>query len=350
MFNKIFYSIVIAIFLFLAVGLFLPNEVHVERHIEIQRPAATVFTVVNSYRSFQSWSPWAQRDPGAVYELSGPDQGRGAKMSWRGDPRLVGSGWQQITESQPNSLVRMHLEFDQQGGADSYFQVAETAEGVLLTWGFDTDLSEGQGWLGGLLARYFGLFFDSWIGGDYEAGLARLKALLEAMPAADFSDLEIELIDVEPQAILYVNAATAGASDDPGGGLAAAYREISALMKEHGIERAGQPLAITRMHEGNVYAIEGAIPVRLADPDLLQNGELTGRVRAGQSPGGRAVRVVHHGPYDQMSPSYEKLAAWLAAHGMPEARVSWEQYISNPGETADGDLVTHIYYLLDSEP
>jgi len=350
MFNKVIYSIVIAAFIFISIGLFLPSKVHVERQIDIQRPAVTVFTVVNSYRSFQSWSPWSERDPNAIYEFSGPEQGRGARMGWSGDPRLVGSGWQEITESLPNSLVRMQLEFEGQGRAESYFLVHETVDGVVLTWGLDTDLSEGQGWFGGLLARYFGLFFDSWIGSDYETGLARLKALLESLPAADFSDLEVEPVEVEPQPILYVSNSVTDGSQDLGNNLAAAYREISAFMKAHGIEMAAQPLAITRIHDDDGYEVEAAIPVRSEDSDRLQGIGISGRVRVGQSPAGRALRVIHHGPYTQMAPSYEKLSAWLAAHGLPEGRISWEQYISDPGDTADSDLVTHIYYLLENEP
>jgi effector-binding domain-containing protein len=349
MFNKIAYSIVIAIFIFVALGLFLPGKVHVERHIEIQRPASTVYTVLNSYRTFTSWSPWSQRDPGAVYEYSGPERGRGAKMSWSGDPRLVGSGWQEITESQPFSLVRMHLEFDQQGTANSYFQIDEKGDGVALTWGFDADLLEGQGWFGGLVARYFGLFFDTWIGSDYEAGLVRLKTLLESMPAADFSDLEVEVIEVRPEAILYVSTTAASGSDDLASSLAAGYREIIAFMTEHGIEMAAQPLAITRIHDDESYHVEAAIPVRLEGLDRLQDSGAAGRVRVGRSPAGRALRVIHHGPYDRMAPTYERLAAWMAAHGMAEGRAFWEQYISDPGVTADPDLVTHIYFLLENE-
>ena len=335
--------------LFLAIGVFLPNNVHVERRVEIQRPAATVFAVLNSYRSFPSWSPWSRRDPGAVYELSGPERGLGARMSWSGDPRLVGSGWQEITASRPNSLVRMHLEFEQQGSADSYFQLDETPNGVVLAWGFDADLSEGQGWLGGLLARYFGLFFDSWIGSDYEAGLIRLKSLLESLPEADFADLEVEVIDVEGLTILYVRSSASRESNDLGSSLANAYQEISAFMKANDIEMAAQPLAITRIHDDNRYEVEAAIPVSLDGPRPLPEAETAGRVRLGQSPAGRAVRVIHHGPYDRMAPLYEKLAAWMAAHGVREGRVSWEQYISDPGETVEEELVTHIYYLLEHD-
>ncbi len=173
--------------------------------------------------------------------------------------------------------------------------------------------------------------------------------MLESMPAADFSDLEVEIIEVEPQTILYVTSTAEGESSDLGSNLATAYQEITAFMAEHAIGMAAQPLAITRVHDDQRYDVEAAIPVLLESPELLQDAAAGSRVRIGRSPAGRALRVVHHGPYDRMAPSYEKLAAWMAAHGMAEGRVSWEQYISDPGETADTDLVTHIYFLLDDE-
>lgn len=344
MLKKVSYSIVIAIFIFFFIGIFLPRQVHIERQIEIQRPAATVFTVVNSYRTFPLWSPWADRDPGARYEFSGPVAGVGAKMSWSGDPRLVGEGWQEITESKPYSLVRMHLDFAQQGQAASYLQIEGSAGTARVTWGFDTDLLEGQSWFAGLLARYFGLFFDKWIGTDYEAGLARLKALVESMPSADFADLEVEIVQVEPANILYVRSTAAGNSANFDSSLAAAYREIAAFMAANDIELAGQPMTITRIRGQHGYEVEAAIPV-IPKEDV----EPFGRVLAGSSPSGRALRVIHRGPYDLMAPKYEKVTAWMAARGLTEGPVSWEQYISDPGETPADALITHIYFLLEDD-
>ena len=378
MFKKIFYAIVVAIVLFVVVGLFLPRHVHVERSIDIQRPTATVFTVLNSYRSFAAWSPWAQRDPNAVYELTGPEAGPGARLSWTGDPRLVGTGWQEIVASQPNSLVRMQLDFDQQGVAESSFHIRPSEAGTHLTWGFDTDLLAEQSWFGGLVARYFGLFFDQWIGTDYEQGLARLKAHVESMPAADFSDLEVEIVEVEPADILYVTSEVGPGASDITAGLATAYQEITAYMAERGIERAAQPMAITRIGDQGRYEVEAAIPVNFpqaepviapeaqADPgpaaavaetqSQIAAGQIAAseaapasRVRVGLSPAGRAVRVVHRGPYERMGPTYEKLAAWIAAHAMIEGRVSWEQYISDPGETPQDELITHIYFRIGDD-
>ena len=341
MFIKVFYGVVIALVIFIVTGLFLPRTVHVERSIEIDRPASTLFTLLNSFRTFSAWSPWSDRDPSIAYQYSGPATGTGAHMNWSGDPRLSGSGWQEIIESKPPSLVRMQLDFEQQGRANSYFQIDRTSAGAMVTWGFDANLVEGQGFFGSLMARYFGLFFDRWVGSDYERGLARLKAFAESLPAIDFSDLEVETVVAEPLEILYIATDSRQMAGGVAVSLAAAYQEITTFMAEHSIEIQSQPMAITRAWDAQDYEFDAAIPVSTTDVVL------SGNVRAGKSPSGPAVRVVYRGPYDRMSSSYEKLAAYMAVHGLKEGRVSWEHYISDPGQTPADEIITHIYFLLE---
>lgn len=342
MFRKVFYTIVTIMLLFISVGYFLPSEVHVERSISIDRPAPTVFAMLNGWHTFNTWSPWAAQDPSATYTLSGPATGVGARMEWIGDPRLSGKGAQEIIASDPYRLVRFRLNFDQEGEAIAYFALEELVSGTRVTWGFDTDLTEGQSFLSGIAARYFGLFFDRWIGADFEKGLANLKTFAESLPNVDIYGLDVEILDVEPVEILYIET---GSRQDPGdiaNALSGAYQQIMGYINGHGLRTAAQPMAITRAWDENGYAFDAAIPVELRD-DI----EPEGQVKAGLSPSGRAVRVVHHGPYDQMMPTYEKLAAYMAAHGLNEGSVSWEQYISDPGITPDDELITHIYFLLE---
>ena len=321
-------------------GLFLPREIHVERSIAINRPAATLFTLLNSYRSFNQWSPWAQRDPDASYEFSGPGEGVGARMSWSGDPAQVGTGWQEITVSIPYQKVGMHLDFGAQGIADSYFEIRGDTLGSSVTWGFDTDVTSDQGFFGALMGRYFGLFLDKWVGSDYEQGLEAFKQYAETLPAADFSNADIQLIDVEPAEILYVSGQTSREPDDIAAALASAYGEITAYLADNGIEMTGQPMAITRAWDETGYQFEAAIPVKNV------TAPLAGNVMAGQSPAGRAVRMVHIGPYSQIQAGYEKMSAWMAANGLTEGSLSWEHYISDPGQTPEDEIITHIYFLV----
>jgi len=344
MFNKILYSFVITVIIFLITGLFLPKTAHVERTIGIDRPAATVFTLVDGFGKFAAWSPWSERDPDVAYSFSGPVAGPGAQMSWKGDPRLVGTGTQTITASIPWSLVRMQIDFEQLGKASSYFQIDESGHGSNLTWGFDVNLVEGRGFFTGFLNRYFALFFDAWMGADYEQGLSRLKSLAESMPAADFSDIDVEFVQAEPLDILYVAKNSRQAAGGVSPGLAAAYREITALMAEHSIEMTSQPMAIHRTLDAENHEFDAAIPVSETDIPLSRN------VQAGKSPAGPAIRVIYRGSYAQVGLIYEKLAAYMAVHDIEKGRVSWEHYISDPARTSPNDAITHIYQLIKNPP
>lgn len=341
MIRRILYLVVIALTLFVGVALVLPAQVHVERSIEIHRPVSTVFSIVNGFETFSAWSPWLLRDPVMQYEVSGPDSGPGARLEWTGAPRRVGSGWQEISYSEPYRLVRVDVQLDQQSIARMSFLVERIAGGARLTWGFDQDLSAGKGITGGILAPYFGLFVDRWIGTNYERGLLRLKQFAETLPAVDFAGLVIEMVDVEPLDILYIPVDGPMEQAGLAGDMASAFGEISAYMIEKGLAMSSQPMAITRSWDEKGFRIDAAIPVQRVDIPV------EGKVRWGQSPSGRAVRLIHRGPYDRMAPSYEKLAAYMAVHGLNEGRISWEHYVSDPLETSPGQLLTHIYFLVD---
>jgi effector-binding domain-containing protein len=327
---------------FVVTGYLLPKQVHIERSITVERPASMMFEILNGYRHFNEWSPWAKRDPKALFSISGPESGVGARLSWDGDPQLVGSGWQEIVASKPYEQIDIKLDFDAQGVADTGFILLAQGDETTVTWFFDSDLTEGVNMLDSFLARYFGLLFDRWVGGDYEQGLVNLKAYAESLPVSDFSQLKIERVNVVAQDILYVNT---GSSQDPSDialAMSEAYAEISEFMNENGITMSGQPMAITRAWEEGSYRFDAAIPVSSIPFDLV------GNIESGRSPEGPAVRAIHHGAYDQLMPTYAKLAAYISAHGLRQGEVSWEHYISDPGATTTMDRITHVYIMLEN--
>jgi len=328
---------------FVVTGYSLPRQVHVERSITIERPVSMLFEILNGYRHFNQWSPWAKRDPDALFTISGPETGVGARMSWSGDPQLVGSGWQEIIASKPFEQIDIRLDFDAQGVADTGFKLIAQGNKTTVTWFFDSDLTEGVNFLDAFLARYFGLLFDRWVGGDYEEGLANLKSYAESLPVSDFTQLEIDRVDVVAQDIIYI---TTSSSQDPADialAMSAAYAEISEFMNQNGTSMSGQPMVITRAWEEGSYQFDAAIPVDFIPLNL------TGNINAGSSPAGPAVRAVHRGPYDQMMPTYTKLAAYISAHGLRQGQVSWEHYITDPGSVAQADIITHVYIMLDAQ-
>ena len=321
-------------------GFFLPSQYHVERSVEVERPASVIFALLNSYKTFNHWSPWAARDPDAIYAYSGPESGPGARLSWSGDPRTVGEGWQQIIRSVPGQRIDIQMDFGEQGIAQSYFEFSDSGSSTKVTWAFETDVAEGKGVFGSLLGKYFGLFLERWIGSDYEQGLAGFKRYAESLPEADFNGSAIEIVNAEVLEILFVRGQSSQEASDVAQALADAFQEIDAFMTERSIDMAGQPMAITRGWDENGYQFDAAIPVK----ELPQTGD--DNVRIGYSPSGRAVRYTHIGPYDRMLEAYEQLASFMAANGLEEGPVSWEHYISDPGATPAEEIITHIYFLI----
>jgi len=167
--------IVTLVVLVLIGGMILPSERHVERSIVVEAEPAEVFAMVNDFREFNKWSPWATYDPeGTRYEFSGPDAGVGSTMSWSSEHPNVGSGTQEIVDSEPNTMVKSKLTFE---GFDtpSYaaFILEPTDGGTRLTWSFDANFDN-------MIGRYMGLMMDKWVGDEYERGLARLKEQAES--------------------------------------------------------------------------------------------------------------------------------------------------------------------------
>ena len=152
----------------------LPRTVEVARSIEIDATATDVFPHVNSLKATEAWSPWLDRDPDVQLTYSGPETGEGSKMEWLSENPQVGSGSQVITASEDGKRVATDLDFGDMGTAKAEFLLEASGDKTTVTWGFATDTGMNP------MARWMGLMMDGWVGNDYEIGLAKLKALVEA--------------------------------------------------------------------------------------------------------------------------------------------------------------------------
>ena len=151
-----------------------PTEFSVSRSATFAAPAPAVFAQVNELKKWEAWSPWAKKDPQAKNSYAGPAAGTGASMSWAGN-KEVGEGRMTIVESSPNALVRFKLEFFQPFAATNTAEFAIKEEGgrTALTWSM-----RGQNnFIGKAMCLVFDM--DKMVGGDFEAGLAGIKAIVE---------------------------------------------------------------------------------------------------------------------------------------------------------------------------
>lgn len=315
-------------------SLFLPDHVHVERSIVIERPPATVFALLNGFRRFNEWSPWADLDPKTVYTQEGPAVGPGARFSWASENKDVGSGSQEILESVPGDHVKVRLIFaDFDFDNTATYLLAPEGTATKVTWTYDSDFN------GDLLGRLFGPMMDSMLGPDYEKGLAKLKPLAESLPAVDLAGFDVTVADAKPIAIASTMGTSTTDSADIARAMTAAYAKINAAMAAASLKEAAPPLEITHKWDpqGKVYEFEAAIPVDRADA-VLPDGD----VKIGATPGGLTATVKYVGPYAGLSAAYEKLAAWQKATGLESNGDPWEQYLNDPGTVAEAELLTAI--------
>ena len=155
-----------------------PSEFRVTRSATIAAPAARVFDQVNELPKWNAWSPWAKLDPAAKNTFEGPAAGAGASFAWAGN-RNIGEGRMTIVESRPHELLRLRLEFLKP------FKATNTAEFAFRPEGAGTRVTWSMSGTNNFVAKAVGLVIncDRMVGGQFEQGLANMRAVVAAVPA-----------------------------------------------------------------------------------------------------------------------------------------------------------------------
>ena len=166
--------IIIALAVFVAMQ---PDAFRVTRSATVSAPATAVFAHVNELHKWEAWNPWQKKDPAMKLTFAGPPAGPGASYSWAGNNE-VGEGRLTITESRPGELVRLKLEFMKP------FTATNTADFTFKPEGDKTVVIWSMEGKNNYVAKALHLVMnmDKMVGGDFEKGLADMKAAVEATP------------------------------------------------------------------------------------------------------------------------------------------------------------------------
>jgi effector-binding domain-containing protein len=330
----LFIFLLVVIAAFVGVGFVLPDTVHVERSAVIDARPATLFTLLDGFRQFNKWSPWAELDPNTKYTWEGPASGVGSKESWSSADRNVGNGSQEIVQATPYSMIRVKLVFND-FGSDSFatYTLTSEGEGTRLVWGYDANFGRN------IAYRYFGPMMDGMLGKDYEHGLAKLKALAESLPKDDFAGTTVELLDLK--AVPLATASAESPAEQSGPILKDLYGKLKAFVAAAGLNAAGAPIAITRDFNDDTHFWKFDAALQLDQPC---SDPADGTIHCVMSYVGQALRVEHKGPYSTLAQTYARLLAYKAAAGYADNGNSWEQYLNDAATTPEAELITHVYW------
>ncbi len=315
------------------IGLALPRHAHIVASQEIDARPATIFALVNDFRRVSLWSPSLASDSNARIVYSGPNRGVGATLTW--DGLVLGSGTQIITASLPYQHIATTINSGEPGQTRSWFDFVDTGTTTVVNWTFEADHGYN------LVGRYAALLLTRVIRRDYEFGLSNLKSIAESLPRADFSDLEIERLVVEPTEIAYLATSAAPDPASISEAMGKSYFQILNFIDEHRLEDAGAPVSIMRSMSGSNLLFDAAIPIRGSNEQTPRDGA---GVKIGFTHAGTVIRVKHVGSYRTLVQTHRKITAYLSALGIERSGAPWESYVSDPTKVSEAEMLTYVYY------
>ncbi len=151
-----------------------PAHFRVVRSAQINAASSTVFPLIDDFHNWPKWSPWEKLDPGMKKTFSGAPAGTGAQYAWVGNDK-AGEGRMTITDSKPEQLVSMKLEFIKPYASTSQatFALSPSGPATKVEWSMEGD--------NGFVAKAFCMVMDmdKLVGKDFEEGLANLDRLAQ---------------------------------------------------------------------------------------------------------------------------------------------------------------------------
>jgi len=331
-------SLLIVAVLFVLIGVILPSHAHVERNVELANPVSQVYDVLNGFRRYNTWQPWARIDPNAKYTTEGPDFGVGSKINWTSWEKQIGTGSLEIVESQPGDTIKQTLTNSWYGTNKTYtfkLEPNQQTRATNLVWTLDVD----YGW--NLFGRYAGMYLNGSVGELMSSGLSQLANVMATMPVVDYSQIEIQLVDVESVDLVAVGAGVPAAPrkwDEAETLMSKAWMDAEAFVKKNKLTPTGPGRRITNVlgEDNNDYDM--AMPVQPAE---LQPA---GNVQIKKSYGGKALVTEFHGHRVAMGKPRDMLKAYAMTHGYRfpgDMTGLWEEWLPDTDE--QGLSVTRIY-------
>lgn len=150
-----------------------PDQFRVQRSAAIKAPPEKIFPLISDLKAWTTWSPF-EKDPAMKRTYGASTSGKGATYAWDGNSQ-VGAGDVLITDAPAPSRVSLDLNmvrpFEAHNMVD--FTLTPAGERTTVTWAMRGDVP--------YFAKIIHMFvnMDRMVGGEFEKGLANIKAIAE---------------------------------------------------------------------------------------------------------------------------------------------------------------------------
>jgi hypothetical protein len=310
---------------------------------------------LNSVRRFKDWNPAVAGDPKIKINLSGPESGVGAKVSWDSEEQALGQGNWTISNSEPGKLVAYAIEDVDRGHnkrSEFTFQpTGKAGRNIQITQSYDVDYGMN------LLGRYSGLYVTSNVGEKMRLGLSSLSNMLATIPNLDYTVLGKDdptmaprLVDRPGENLLVLNAAVPLNQITIQTQMKTNIEWIKKNMAANGLEAAGPVRIITNEYGSQIYSFDVAQPVRKAGTDAtakLEGLNLANNVELLYNPPSKIAMVPFKGHMSNLQNVRDALRAWTMTRGYEptdRAYESWKNGIDAGfvGQEGEYDVVWSV--------
>ena len=331
MVKKILLGLLIVVVLFVIVGFFLPGKVEMSKSVSINAPPEYAFEEVNSLEKWNEWSYWNSIDTAAKITYGDKRDGSGAFYTWDGEQ--LGQGKLVTTESVPYSMVKQDLEFTGNGTAKAWYDFKPEGEATNVTMGFSTEFGMNP------ISRWmWPLLMKSEMNKAFDYNLAKIKERAEGKPKFSIQITEENSMPVSYIGLNYtMSPKDAKAVSTQMGKM---YTELYSVLSKAKIKPAGSAFCLFPKYSEESMDFVCAVPVEAG-------AKVPSKYSIMQTSGGRAIKTVYTGPYEQMQSTHDQLNKYIQFKKLEYNGPAWEVYTSSPMTEKDpSKYITEIYYAV----
>ncbi len=257
--------------LFLVIALFLPAKRVVWHAIETNRPANTVYDVVNGFHHFSNWNPLRSYDNKMKVDVSTDPKALGATLKYDSAKSNVGAGTWTLAEQDPGKKVVYKLTSNSIGSNKTMVFTIEpvvaksknitvNTKNLKVTQTYTVD----YGW--NLFGRFAGMYVNRNVGDEMKIGLQKLSALLINIPKYDYSahTEPFNIGEVPAQNVLVVPTEAKRANNEVVLAMTNQMGWVKKVMDANGLVSAGPMRIVTTEYTSSAYSFDIVVPVRKA--------------------------------------------------------------------------------------
>lgn len=304
-------------------------KLDVSKSIWIDAPIEKVFSVLKDFNQFTAWSPWLIAEPEAIVNVNDD----ATYYEWIGN--RVGSGNMSITETKQNESIDCDLMFlkPYKSKAKVRYELVPTQNGTEVTWKMDSSLPFFLFWMQKSMTTYIGM--------DYERGLAMLKDYME--DGEVHSKLDFRGVS-DFRATKYIGLKTNTTTDRMKQDMGSDFEKLWTFIAGKEDLLAGNGLSIYHKWDAvkDDLRYTAALPVKEIPSDLPSD------FMSGMIPKTKVYTVRHTGNYEHLGNAWSTVTMMQRGKEFKAKKQihPFEMYITDPSRTDHNANITDISFAI----